>query len=134
MWALGCVMYEVMSLRHAFDADDMNGLVMKIVRGKPVPMPTRYSHGLRDLVSKLLHKNPRQRPTASEVLRHGALRGRVDEWRNVCTRMNSQLHDVLTVDDIDDNMKCIMERHRQRLNGGGGSSSGDGMECDSLCI
>lgn len=33
-WALGCVMYEVMSLRHAFDADDMNGLVMKIVRGK----------------------------------------------------------------------------------------------------
>jgi serine/threonine protein kinase len=42
LWALGCVLYEIASLKHAFDANDMNGLVMKIVRGKFPPLPTKY--------------------------------------------------------------------------------------------
>jgi NIMA (never in mitosis gene a)-related kinase len=32
MWALGCCLYEMMELKHVFDADNMNGLVIKIVR------------------------------------------------------------------------------------------------------
>lgn len=30
MWALGCVLYELATLRHAFDAHDMHGLAMKV--------------------------------------------------------------------------------------------------------
>ena len=34
MWALGCVLYEMATLRHAFDAASLNGLASKIMRGK----------------------------------------------------------------------------------------------------
>ena len=33
VWALGCVLYEMATLRHAFDAASLNGLASKIMRG-----------------------------------------------------------------------------------------------------
>lgn len=43
MWALGCVCYEVLTLRHAFDAKDMSGLAMKIVRGAAPEVPEGWT-------------------------------------------------------------------------------------------
>lgn len=34
VWALGCCAYEMITLRHAFNAKDMNSLVYKIIKGK----------------------------------------------------------------------------------------------------
>lgn len=68
VWALGCVLYELATLKHAFDANDMNGLVMKIVRGRVLPVPMHYSQELRSLISKLLAKRPADRPTLKRVL------------------------------------------------------------------
>lgn len=34
VWALGCCVYEMATLKHAFNAKDMNSLVYKILRGK----------------------------------------------------------------------------------------------------
>lgn len=34
MWALGCVLYELLTLRHAFSASHINGIMVKIIRGK----------------------------------------------------------------------------------------------------
>jgi serine/threonine protein kinase len=67
LWALGCVLYEITSLKHAFDANDMNGLIMKIVRGKFPPLPTKYSPELRQVIGNLLSKNPEQRPSCEQV-------------------------------------------------------------------
>ena len=78
MWSLGCVLYEMTSLKHAFDANDMNGLVMKIVRGKFMPTPSHYSTELRSLVNKLLTKIPKQRPTLEQILEMPFLRKRVE--------------------------------------------------------
>ena len=33
IWALGCVIYEMCSLRHAFDAQNMNALAVKVLNG-----------------------------------------------------------------------------------------------------
>eukprot|EP00798_Chlamydomonas_sp_ICE-L_P015912 gene15912-22046_t len=49
MWSLGCCLYETMTLKHAFDADDMSSLVLKIMRGEHLPIPTGFSPELRDL-------------------------------------------------------------------------------------
>jgi NIMA (never in mitosis gene a)-related kinase len=43
MWSLGCCLYEMMSLKHAFDASDMSSLVLKIMRGEHLPIPTQVS-------------------------------------------------------------------------------------------
>lgn len=34
VWALGCCVYEMSTLKHAFNARDMNSLVYRIVEGK----------------------------------------------------------------------------------------------------
>ena len=34
VWALGCCVYEMTTLKHAFNGKDMNALMYKILRGK----------------------------------------------------------------------------------------------------
>jgi len=62
IWALGCVLYELTSLKHAFDAGSLNGLAGKIIKGAYPPLPAKYSRGLRDLVKAMLSLNPTLRP------------------------------------------------------------------------
>jgi len=58
VWALGCVLYEMCNLRHAFDAQSIHGLSVKILRGSYPPVNTMYSKGLRDLIAKMLSVKP----------------------------------------------------------------------------
>lgn len=57
VWALGCVLYELCTLKHAFSADNLLGLVYKIVQDKQPPIPDCYSSELSDLINALLNKN-----------------------------------------------------------------------------
>ena len=53
IWSLGCILYELATLKHAFEAGNMKGLMMKILRGTYPPVPTTYSPGLRDLINRV---------------------------------------------------------------------------------
>ena len=68
IWSLGCMLYEIVTLNHAFDATSMKGLVMKILRGNYPPISKTYSKDLSDLISTLLKKNPEERPTINQLL------------------------------------------------------------------
>lgn len=57
VWALGCVLYELCTLKHAFSADNLLGLVYKIVRDTQDPIPSIYSKELQGLINDLLNKN-----------------------------------------------------------------------------
>jgi len=46
VWSLGIILYELCTLEHAFSADNLLGLVFKIVQEKPAPIPNRYSNEL----------------------------------------------------------------------------------------
>jgi serine/threonine protein kinase len=54
VWALGCVLYELTTLKHAFDGGNMCALILKILRGKYPPIDDRYSKELRALVAQML--------------------------------------------------------------------------------
>ena len=68
MWALGCVLYELCTLKHAFSADNLLGLVYKIVQDKYDPIPSMYSKDLQNLIHSLLNKNAQERPSVAQVL------------------------------------------------------------------
>jgi NIMA (never in mitosis gene a)-related kinase len=59
VWAAGCVLYELCTLRKAFDGASLPALVVKILRGRYPPVASRYSAELRRLVDSLLKQNPR---------------------------------------------------------------------------
>ncbi|KAG8556792.1 hypothetical protein GDO81_018208 [Engystomops pustulosus] len=69
VWALGCCVYEMATLKHAFNAKDMNSLVYRIIEGKLPPMPKDYSNDLKDLIGTMLSRQPEKRPTAKQILR-----------------------------------------------------------------
>jgi serine/threonine protein kinase len=70
VWSLGCVMYELCTLRHAFSAESLLGLLYQIVQGTFPPIPEQlYDGGLRHLVYAMLSKQSSVRPFASDLLR-----------------------------------------------------------------
>lgn len=68
IWALGCVLYELCTLKHAFKAKNLLGLVYKIVQEKQEPIPSCYNIELNALCSKLLTKDYKMRPEITEVI------------------------------------------------------------------
>uniref|UniRef100_A0A1A7XPC0 Serine/threonine-protein kinase Nek4 n=1 Tax=Iconisemion striatum TaxID=60296 RepID=A0A1A7XPC0_9TELE len=69
VWALGCCVYEMSTLKHAFNARDMNSLVYRIVEGKLPQMPSQYDPQLGDLIRSMLCKRPDDRPDVKLILR-----------------------------------------------------------------
>ncbi|KAM9533930.1 serine/threonine-protein kinase Nek4 isoform 3-T3 [Guaruba guarouba] len=69
VWALGCCVYEMATLKHAFNAKDMNSLVYQIIEGKLPPMPKDYSPELVEIIRTMLSKRPEERPSVKNMLR-----------------------------------------------------------------
>uniref|UniRef100_A0A8C7QGU2 Serine/threonine-protein kinase Nek4 n=1 Tax=Oncorhynchus mykiss TaxID=8022 RepID=A0A8C7QGU2_ONCMY len=69
VWALGCCVYEMSTLKHAFNAKDMNSLVYRIVEGKLPQMPNKYDPQLGELIKSMLCKRPEDRPDVKHILR-----------------------------------------------------------------
>ncbi|KAG0713065.1 Serine/threonine-protein kinase Nek8 [Chionoecetes opilio] len=68
VWALGCVLYEMLTLRRAFEAETLPALIMKIMRGIISPIHAHYTQEMRGFLQLLLHMDPAQRPTIAQVL------------------------------------------------------------------
>ncbi|XP_063267596.1 serine/threonine-protein kinase Nek4 isoform X2 [Prinia subflava] len=69
VWALGCCVYEMATLKHAFNAKDMNSLAYRIIEGKLPPMPKDYSPQLVGIIQTMLSKKPEERPSVKSILR-----------------------------------------------------------------
>eukprot|EP00193_Tetraselmis_chui_P021232 CAMPEP_0177773726 /NCGR_PEP_ID=MMETSP0491_2-20121128/13038_1 /TAXON_ID=63592 /ORGANISM="Tetraselmis chuii, Strain PLY429" /LENGTH=767 /DNA_ID=CAMNT_0019291879 /DNA_START=91 /DNA_END=2394 /DNA_ORIENTATION=+ len=68
IWSLGCVLYELCTLKHAFAADSLLSLVYQIVKGNFPPIPQdQFSSDLSNLVQMLLAKDSQMRPTLQDV-------------------------------------------------------------------
>ncbi|XP_043369299.1 serine/threonine-protein kinase Nek1 isoform X14 [Dermochelys coriacea] len=80
IWALGCVLYEMCTLKHAFEAGNMKNLVLKIISGSFPPVSLHYSYDLRNLLSQLFKRNPRDRPSVSSILEKIFIAKRVEKF------------------------------------------------------
>jgi NIMA (never in mitosis gene a)-related kinase len=58
IWSLGCVLYEMISLKPPFQASDMSGLYKRVVRGQFPRIPKSYSNDLWHIICQLLQVNP----------------------------------------------------------------------------
>ncbi|XP_066504609.1 NIMA-related kinase 12 isoform X2 [Hoplias malabaricus] len=68
IWALGCLLYELCTLRPAFWAKNLLNLFYKIIKGEYSPVPEKYSNNLHALIEKMLCLVPENRPSASSML------------------------------------------------------------------
>ena len=69
IWALGCILYELCTYKHPFNAKYQASLVMKILENKPKPIHKYYSDDLQKLINLILDKNYKTRPSCEDILK-----------------------------------------------------------------
>ncbi|XP_060557286.1 serine/threonine-protein kinase Nek11-like isoform X2 [Ruditapes philippinarum] len=69
VWSIGCILYEMCSLDHAFDGKSLMAVMYKIVEGEPPDLPTKYSKDLNKVLKLMLNKDPEKRPSATELIK-----------------------------------------------------------------
>ena len=79
IWSLGCVVYEMASLRPPFKAKDMNGLYKKVVSALYPPLSSRYSGEFKEIISEMLQPNPNLRPSTYKLLNNPTVRSKIKE-------------------------------------------------------
>ena len=82
VWSLGCVLYEMITLRPPFRAKDMEGLFNKVCKGQFSKIPERFSEDLFTIVKYLLQVNSIQRPSCEQILQHPIILKRIEYFKS----------------------------------------------------
>ena len=80
VWALGCILYELCTFKHPFEAKHQGGLIYKILNNKPEPINSYYSKELGNLIFLLLDKNSKSRPSCIEILNNNMVINKIKEF------------------------------------------------------
>ena len=68
IWSLGCVLYELCTLKRAFDARNIPKLIESIIRGEYKPIPTHFSANVKNLIDRMLKVDPEDRPSIDQII------------------------------------------------------------------
>ncbi|XP_076858156.1 serine/threonine-protein kinase Nek5 isoform X3 [Brachyhypopomus gauderio] len=79
IWSLGCVLYELCTLKHPFEGRSLRQLIVRICRGHYVPVSQRYSAELRLLLSQLFKVHPLDRPSVNSLLKRPFLHAHINK-------------------------------------------------------
>lgn len=85
VWSLGCILYELLSLRHAFEATSISALVRKIVKGT-TSGALAASDDTAAVVARCLQATPAARPSMAQLLAMPVLQPHVRAYVARCAR------------------------------------------------
>ncbi|XP_004844184.1 serine/threonine-protein kinase Nek5 isoform X3 [Heterocephalus glaber] len=69
VWSLGCVLYELCTLKHPFEGNNLHQLVRMICQARVPPISPRFSRDLQSLVPQLFKVSPQDRPSINSILK-----------------------------------------------------------------
>ena len=82
IWSMGCVLYEMTSLRPPFRAKNMEGLYKKVIEGKVIRIPIKFTNDLFKIIQLLLQVKPENRPSCNEILKNPIILRRIEFFKN----------------------------------------------------
>lgn len=106
IYSLGIMMYEMANMDKELILPQI--LLFKIVQHSAILMPTGYSQGVVDLLLAMIQKDPRQRPSAADILTRDVFRN-TQKPPPLAPRGEPDLQDVETEDRADKDMQTIID-------------------------
>ncbi|KAF7709929.1 hypothetical protein HF521_016779 [Silurus meridionalis] len=98
IWSLGCILYELCTLKHPFVAKSWRQLIVKICRGSYNPISDHYSAELRLLLSQVFKVSPQDRPSVNTLLKNPLLHGRISKHLDPQVMEEEFSHQILHKD------------------------------------
>eukprot|EP00756_Hemistasia_phaeocysticola_P032665 Hpha_TRINITY_DN16421_c2_g7::TRINITY_DN16421_c2_g7_i1::g.159005::m.159005/K08857/NEK1_4_5; NIMA (never in mitosis gene a)-related kinase 1/4/5 len=74
VWSVGVLLYEMLALKRPYTAQNMRGLMEKVLEGKFPPPPPHYSQDMQKLVQFILDRDPEKRPAVRDILQHAYMK------------------------------------------------------------
>lgn len=69
VWSLGCMLYTLLVGKPPFDTDAVKSTLTRVVMADYI-MPAHLSDNAKDLIDKLLKKNPKDRIRLRDIPKH----------------------------------------------------------------
>ncbi len=69
MWALGVILYQIFANKLPFEGSSYYETMKLISEGDPAPLPSTVSPLVKEIILKLLDKNPETRIDAEQLLK-----------------------------------------------------------------
>ena len=82
IWALGVLLYELMTFKMPFNATSLPLLSIKINKGVYSPPSSSYSSEIKDLLKKCLTLDPEKRPSIDDILKLPLIKERIKNFLN----------------------------------------------------
>ena len=82
IWSLGCVLYEMITLKPPFRAENMEGLFHKVIKGQIQRIPDRFTDDLFSVVKLLLQVNSENRPSCDRILKNTIVKKRIEYFNS----------------------------------------------------
>ncbi|XP_077926082.1 serine/threonine-protein kinase Nek5 [Halichoerus grypus] len=80
IWSLGCVLYELCTLKRPFEGNNIHQLVLRICQAHFAPISPRFSRDLQALVTQLFEVSPRDRPSINSILKRPFLENLIAKY------------------------------------------------------
>ncbi|XP_056624561.1 LOW QUALITY PROTEIN: serine/threonine-protein kinase Nek9 [Triplophysa dalaica] len=122
IWAMGCVLFELLALTRTFDATNALNLCVKIVQGNWTMEINSdiYSSDLIKLVYECLDQDPEKRPTAEEVLDRPVISSVRTELEERVATLNSAIKKPKLNTVTETSIAVVTTRSREVYFWGGG--------------
>jgi len=79
IWSLGCVLYEAVTLKPPFRAEDMQGLYKKVLKGVYPKIPGVFSNDLATIIKYMVQVEPSTRPDCDSILDMAIIKKRIQK-------------------------------------------------------
>ena len=126
----------MVTLRHAFDANSMKGLVLKILRGNYPAIPSTYSDDLKGIIADMLIKEPQKRPSMRKILEKPFLSNRISKLLTMTIARNEFSNTFVTnhLNPISSSAQIEEEKKGSEGESAGNAAQSEGQEAHSSVV
>ncbi|KAM9192766.1 LOW QUALITY PROTEIN: serine/threonine-protein kinase Nek5, partial [Dugong dugon] len=80
IWSLGCVLYELCTLKRPFEGNNLYQLVLKVCQAYFAPVSPSFSRELQSLICQLFKVSPQDRPSVNSILKRPFLENLIAKY------------------------------------------------------